>query len=103
MFRYLKTYGERYLRTLEKLLRRVTRFQPRFLIVALGLDTAREDPTGTWSLEAKDFEAIGRMIGSLHFPTLVVQEGGCDTRVLGIDAYHFFNGLWSGAYSAYTL
>jgi len=90
--------GERYLRTLEKLLRRVTRFQPRFLIVALGLDTAKEDPTGTWSLEAKDFEAIGRMIGSLHFPTLVVQEGGYDTRVLGINAYHFFDGLWSGAY-----
>ncbi len=91
--------GERYQRALEGALRRVTRFHPRFLIVALGLDTAKEDPTGSWSLEAEDFEAIGRMIGSLHFPTLVVQEGGYDTRLLGINARHFFSGLWPGAYS----
>ena len=90
--------GEQYQRTIEKALDRVVRFRPRFLIIALGLDTAKEDPTGTWSLEAKDFEAIGRMIGSLHFPTLVVQEGGYDTRVLGTNVRHFFNGLWSGTY-----
>ena len=67
--------------------------------MALGLDTAEADPTGSWSLQAKDFEANGEMIGSLHFPTLVVQEGGYDTRVLGINARQFFTGLWSGAYS----
>ncbi|MDP2730376.1 MAG: hypothetical protein Q8O55_07830 [Dehalococcoidales bacterium] len=39
------------------------------------------------------------MIGSLHFPTLVVQEGGYDTRVLGINARHFLTGLWAGSYS----
>ena len=87
------------MRTLEKVLPRMARFRPRFLVVALGLDTAKEDPTGSWSLEAKDFEAIGRMIGSLYFTTLVVQEGGYDTRVLGINARHFFTGLWSGTYT----
>jgi acetoin utilization deacetylase AcuC-like enzyme len=91
--------GEQYQRTLEKVLPRIVRFRPRFLIVALGLDTANEDPTGTWSLKAKDFQAIGRMIGSLRFPTLVFQEGGYDTRVLGINARHFFDGLWSGTYT----
>ena len=60
---------------------------------------AEADPTGTWSLQAKNFEANGKMIGSLHFPTLVIQEGGYDTRVLGINARHFLVGLWSGAYS----
>jgi acetoin utilization deacetylase AcuC-like enzyme len=91
--------GEQYQRTLEKVLGRAVRFHPRSLVVALGLDTAKEDPTGTWSLEAKDFEAIGRMIGLLRLPTLVVQEGGYDTRVLGINARHFFDGLWSGTYA----
>ena len=81
------------------MLRRVVRLHPQFLIIALGLDTAKEDPIGTWSLEAEDFEAIGRMIGSHHLPTLVVQEGGYDTRVLGINACHFFDGLWSGTYT----
>jgi acetoin utilization deacetylase AcuC-like enzyme len=91
--------GERYLKTLERVLRRLKRFRPRFLIVTLGLDTAKEDPTGSWSLEATDFEAIGRMIGSLRLRTLVVQEGGYDTRVLGINARNFFTGLWSGMYT----
>jgi acetoin utilization deacetylase AcuC-like enzyme/GNAT superfamily N-acetyltransferase len=91
---------ERYLRVLARTLRRVVRFRPRFLIVDLGLDTAKEDPTGTWSLESEDFQTMGRMIGSLRLPTLVVQEGGYDTRVLGINARHFFQGLWEGAYSS---
>jgi acetoin utilization deacetylase AcuC-like enzyme/GNAT superfamily N-acetyltransferase len=94
-----KVDGELYRKALGKALRRTIRFLPHFLVVSLGMDTAKEDPTGTWSLEARDFEAIGRMIGSLHLPTLVVQEGGYDTRVLGINARHFFNGLWTGYYS----
>jgi acetoin utilization deacetylase AcuC-like enzyme len=90
--------GEQYQRTLREALRRIVRFSPKFLIVTLGLDTAKEDPTGSWSLEAEDFEAMGKMIGLLHLPTLVTQEGGYDTRVLGINACRFFNGLWSGSY-----
>ncbi len=92
--------GQRYQQVLSEALKRVERFHPQFLIVALGLDTAKEDPTGSWSLEADDFEAVGKMIGSLRLPTLVVQEGGYDTRVLGINARRFFSGLWSGYYSA---
>ncbi|MGD9117355.1 MAG: histone deacetylase family protein, partial [Dehalococcoidia bacterium] len=91
--------GESYRQALGEALRRVERFRPQFLIVALGLDTAREDPTGSWSLEADDFEAVGGMIGWLRLPTLVVQEGGYDTRVLGINARRFCSGLWSGSYS----
>ncbi len=92
--------GEFYRGVFKDALKRITRFRPKFLVIALGLDTAREDPTGSWSLEVKDFESIGQMIGSLRLPTLVVQEGGYDTRVLGINARGFFTGLWSGTYSA---
>jgi acetoin utilization deacetylase AcuC-like enzyme len=92
--------GKRYQQVLSEALRRIVRFRPQFLIVTLGLDTAKEDPTGSWSLEAEDFEAVGQMIGSrLRLPTLVVQEGGYDTRVLGTNARRFFTGLWSGSYS----
>jgi len=91
--------GEFYQGVLRDALRHIKRFHPRFLVIALGLDTAKEDPTGSWSLKAKDFEAIGRMIGLLHLPTLVVQEGGYDTRVLGTNAHHFFSGLWLGTYT----
>lgn len=92
--------GKRYQQVLSEVLKRIVRFRPQFLIVALGLDTAKEDPTGSWSLEADDFEAVGKMIGSLHLPTLITQEGGYDTRVLGINARRFFTGLWAGSYSA---
>jgi acetoin utilization deacetylase AcuC-like enzyme len=91
--------GEQYHRALEIAIKRVKRFRPDFLIVALGLDTARGDPTGSWSLEAEDFEANGRMLGSLNLPTIVIQEGGYDSRVLGINARHFFTGLWWGAFT----
>ena len=91
--------GERYLEVVGSVLKRVIKFQPTYLIVALGLDTAKEDPTGTWNLLARDFEAIGRIIGKLSIPTLVVQEGGYDTRVLGINARSFLTGLWEGSYA----
>ena len=87
--------GKRYGEVLENALKRVKRFQPNFLIVALGLDTAKGDPTGTWDLQAKDFESNGKMIGALGYPTLVVQEGGYRTRSLGVNARHFFVGLLS--------
>jgi acetoin utilization deacetylase AcuC-like enzyme/GNAT superfamily N-acetyltransferase len=90
--------AERYRQALTRALDRVRRFGPRFLVVALGLDTAKADPTGTWSLVARDFEENGRLIGSLRLPTLVVQEGGYRTRTLGVNARHFFTGLVQAAF-----
>ena len=77
-------------------LRRVRRFGPAYLVVSLGLDTARGDPTGTWPNRAKDFEQLGRMIGEQNYPTLVVQEGGYRVRTLGTNARNFFVGLVAG-------
>ncbi|MDH5299683.1 MAG: histone deacetylase family protein, partial [Desulfobulbaceae bacterium] len=87
---------ERYQRTLAKALKKIRAFAPAYLIVALGLDTAKADPTGTWPLRAENFRENGRMIGELQLPTLIVQEGGYRTRTLGINARHFFEGLWAG-------
>ena len=90
-----KIDGEKYRDVLEKALRIVRKFNPAFLVIALGLDTAKGDPTGTWALQARDFEENGRMVGLLHFPTLVVQEGGYNSRNLGVNARHFLVGLWN--------
>ncbi len=88
--------GRAYRKALAKALRIVADFSPGILVLALGFDTAKSDPTGTWTLSASDFEANGRMIGQLGLPTLVVQEGGYRTRTLGINARHFFEGLLTG-------
>ncbi len=85
--------GKRYRETLKEALRRVKDHQPKFLAVALGLDTAKGDPTGSWSLSAEDFEQNGRLIGELNVSTLVVQEGGYKNAKLGTNARAFFRGL----------
>jgi len=92
------TDGHSYREVLEKAVKQIIRFRPEFLIVLLGLDTAKGDPTGTWSLSAKDLVKNGKIIGELSFPTLVFQEGGYNNRVLGVNARSFLQGLWKGAY-----
>lgn len=92
--------GERYRKALAIALERVRRYKPQFLVLALGLDTAKGDPTGSWLLKAKDFRENGRMIGELELPTLVVQEGGYKTQTLGVNARHFFSGFGEGMHGA---
>jgi len=94
--------GSGYRPVLARALKRIRAFKPHFLVVALGLDPAEKDPTGTWSLMAADFEENGRMLGNLRLPTLIVQEGGYRTRSLGANARHFFLGLWTGMHGNNT-
>lgn len=85
--------GEGYRKALAKALSRIEAFAPSFLIIALGLDTAKGDPTGTWKLLARDFRINGEVIGSLGLPTVIVHEGGYRTGTLGKNALAFFTGL----------
>lgn len=89
--------GAAYHKVLEQAIQKVVDFAPTTLVIPLGLDTARGDPTGTWRLSAEDFFVNGRLLGQLGLPTLVIQEGGYRTRTLGINARHFFEGLLAGA------
>jgi acetoin utilization deacetylase AcuC-like enzyme/GNAT superfamily N-acetyltransferase len=89
--------SDQYRGELRRAIRLIEDFKPRFLVVCLGFDTAKGDPTGTWSLNSDDFEKNGDLIGRMGLPTLVVQEGGYRTRWLGINARRFFVGLWAGA------
>lgn len=88
--------GKRFGKALARALERVLKHKPEFLVLALGLDTAKGDPTGSFRLVTRDFRANGRAIAGLGLPTLVVQEGGYRTQTLGANARHFFTGLWEG-------
>jgi len=92
--------GVGYRVALGKAIKRIQRYKPTFLIIALGLDTANGDPTGTWSLKGPDFVENGRMLAELGLPTVVIQEGGYDSRVLGSNARQFFKGLWEGTFGS---
>lgn len=89
--------GAAYVEALKKAIRRIERFAPDYLVVSLGLDPAKGDPTGTWNLSGRDFAVNGAMLGALSLPTVVVQEGGYRIRTLGANARHFFSGLAKGA------
>ena len=91
--------GVRYREELTRALQIVRKFAPQFLVVALGLDTAKGDPTGSFRLIARDFRTNGQLLGELGLPTLVVQEGGYKTQTLGVNARHFFTGFREGTTS----
>jgi acetoin utilization deacetylase AcuC-like enzyme/predicted GNAT superfamily acetyltransferase len=87
--------GEEYLSYLKKALKVIKDYNPAYLIISLGFDPAKGDPTGTWSLKASDFKNNGAEFGKLPFPILFVQEGGYKNRTLGINARNFFDGYLS--------
>src|SRR3546814_16911783 len=84
---------EQYREALQSALKRIERHGPAYLVVAFGLDTARGDPTGTWSNRAGDFHQMGAAIGAAGYPTVVVPEGGYRIRTLGINPRHFLPSL----------
>lgn len=87
-----------YEKVLVKALKLIQNFSPAYLIVALGLDPAKGDPTGTWDFTAEDFFHNGRLIGNLQLPTLIVQEGGYNNQSLGTNAKAFFMGFYQTRY-----
>jgi acetoin utilization deacetylase AcuC-like enzyme len=87
------TYDQ-YSKILGKALKKIQGFKPEFLIVALGLDTAKGDPTGTWPFSFENFISTGKEIGKLSFQTMVVQEGGYKNQSLGTNARAFFTGFY---------
>jgi acetoin utilization deacetylase AcuC-like enzyme/ribosomal protein S18 acetylase RimI-like enzyme len=87
---------EQYREALERAFRRIDEFQPDYLVVSVGFDTGRGDPTGTWGNRPADFRLIGRRIGAAGYPTAVIQEGGYRVRTLGANARSFFEGVAEG-------
>jgi acetoin utilization deacetylase AcuC-like enzyme/GNAT superfamily N-acetyltransferase len=85
--------NDEYLAVLAEALSVVKAFGPSVLVLSVGLDIAKGDPTGAWGITPEGFERIGAAVGALGLPTLAVQEGGYDTRTLGRNARAFIAGL----------
>lgn len=87
-----------YLEVLAQALALVRQFAPTALVLSVGLDIAKGDPTGAWVISPEGFERIGGAIAALGLPTLAVQEGGYDTRTIGRNARQLLVGLQRGIY-----
>jgi len=84
---------EDYLAAFERAMRRMKKFRPAFLVLCLGIDTLRGDPTGSFLLTPGTLEKIGRRLGGLEVPILVVQEGGYSLRNLRRGVPALFTGI----------
>jgi len=58
-------------------------FEPRALVIALGVDAAAGDPESPLGVTADGFRAAGHALGALGLPTVIVQEGGYDLATIG--------------------
>lgn len=68
-------------------------FAPDALVIALGYDAHEHDPLGMLKVTTEGFAGIGRRIGAMNLPTLVVQEGGYQISVIGDCLGRFLDGL----------
>ncbi|UGY13450.1 histone deacetylase family protein [Bradyrhizobium septentrionale] len=66
--------------TAEKMIRA---FEPGALVVALGLDASEHDPLAGLAVTTGGFGRIGSAIARLGLPTVLVQEGGYLSDILG--------------------
>lgn len=81
---------------LRKALRRVEEHEPAFLVVALGLDASKDDPSGFFRVTRKGFHHMGERIAALGVPSMLVQEGGYNLRHLGGSLAAFLQGWLKG-------
>ncbi|MDB5619479.1 histone deacetylase family protein [Tardiphaga sp.] len=58
-------------------------FAPTALVVALGLDASEHDPLAALKVTTAGFERIGAALAQLGLPTVIVQEGGYLSDILG--------------------
>ncbi|MFH2131732.1 MAG: histone deacetylase family protein [bacterium] len=88
-----KTDEKKYLATLGKALQLIRGFRPDALIVSLGFDILKGDPTGTFLLKPSAMQAISSQLMALNIPMLIVQEGGYNLKNIKSGCRSLFKGL----------
>ena len=68
-------------------------FAPDALVVSLGFDASEHEPLNALAVTSDGFARAGERIGALGLPTAIVQEGGCNTALLGPLLARFLGGF----------
>lgn len=90
------TADDDYLRTLDGAIDNISRFSPDALVVALGLDAFEGDPLRGLAITTDGFGRMGRRIGEMQLPSVIVQEGGYLSDALGTNLSSFLEGFMLG-------
>ncbi len=67
---------EPWLAGVDELVRAASHHRPEAIVLALGVDAAAEDPNSPLEVTREAFHELGRRVGALGLPVVVVQEGG---------------------------
>lgn len=87
------TTNEQFQSALNQALTAITDFRPQALVVSFGADTHEADPIGGFKLTTEYFGEMARSINQLKLPTVIVQEGGYNTSLLGKNIVSFLSGF----------
>jgi len=71
------------LAALDEALRSIGAFHPEAVLVSLGFDASEMDPLGVLKVTTQGFAEAARRIAALSLPTVLVQEGGYMSAILG--------------------
>ena len=91
----LRTSDRAYHLVLTAALDKIKRFAPQYLVVSVGYDTHVDDPIGGLSLTTSYYRYLAQAIANIHLPTVLLQEGGYNTSLLGKNAVSFVKGFLS--------
>jgi acetoin utilization deacetylase AcuC-like enzyme len=79
----LGTRDDGYMQALDRAGKAIGAFAPGALVVALGLDASEHDPLSGLAVTTDGFRRIGEAIARIGLPTVLVQEGGYLSDILG--------------------
>lgn len=89
----LGTTNEQYQRAVDGALAEIARHGTTHVVVCFGADTHESDPIGGFKLTTEYYTKLARQIHSLDIPTVIIQEGGYNTKALGENVVAFLAGF----------
>jgi acetoin utilization deacetylase AcuC-like enzyme/GNAT superfamily N-acetyltransferase len=91
-----QTDDEKYLKTYNRVMELLEQSRAEIIILGLGFDILKGDPTGTFTLRAETLRTMGARIMKIGPPVLVIQEGGYNLRNIRRGCAEFFAGCAQG-------
>ncbi|KAH9049538.1 Arginase/deacetylase [Lactarius hengduanensis] len=77
------TQDSEYCAALSNAVEDIKKFDPRYLLLSLGVDTFVDDPISDFKLSPSCYTHIGQIVADLEKPTLFVMEGGYHMETIG--------------------
>lgn len=89
------TNNDQFLDAVTQARKAIQDFGAEFLVISAGFDTHIEDPIGGFQVTTDGYKAVAETLGEMGLPTVICQEGGYNTDVLGNCVAEFLRGFES--------